>query len=223
MRFLRTGMVDGVLLVATEKWELPPGELLDEAPLPVVSILRDLTPSGLVSVVAQEKVGFEQIVDHLAARGHRRFAFVSGPPETTHEHIRYQATRDRLKQLGLLSGFVRLEGGPFDLQSGAKAAEIFLGLKSRPTAVICCSDSLALGFLHAVRAAGLMVPEDVAITGYDGLDYTAFTTPSLTTSFQPSVEMGRVVVQILSDIWQSRITTPRTVALAPSLLTRQST
>ncbi|MEJ5117772.1 LacI family DNA-binding transcriptional regulator [Gluconobacter cerinus] len=222
-KFLRTGTVDGVLLLAAEKWTTPHAFRPREHVLPVISVLNDLTSYGLVSVVAEEKQAFSEIVDHLAARGHRHFAFVSGPRETTHEQIRFQATTSHLKRLGLLADLVRLEGGPFDLQSGKRAAQAFLKLKTRPTAVICCSDSLAFGFLHEVQNAGLKVPADVAIAGYDGLDYTAFTTPSLTTSSQPSSEMGCVAVRMLNDIWNKKILNPTLAALVPSLLVRQST
>ncbi|ARW15304.1 LacI family DNA-binding transcriptional regulator [Komagataeibacter europaeus] len=223
MRYLQAGVADSVLLVATEQW-LPPAERSpDEGTLPVVSIFNDLTTSGLTSVMTQEVDGYVAIVDHLVERGHRHFAFVSGPAGIGHEHIRYNAVKSRLSTLGLGKKLVRLEGGPFDMASGTKAAQAFLALKKRPTAVICCSDGLALGFMHTVLGSGLRVPEDVAIAGYDGMDYTAFTSPSLTTVIQPTLEIGRVAVQVLADIHNGRITTPRLVALAPTFVARQST
>jgi len=223
IRHLQTGVADSVLLVAVENWLPPTDGHAGETILPVVSIFLDLTASGLTSVMTQEADGYVAIVDHLVARGHRQFAFVSGPEGMHHEQVRYNAVRHRLSQLGLDRKLVRLEGGPFDMPSGQKAAESFLALKNRPSAVICCSDALALGFMHAILDSGLRVPDDVAIAGFDGMDYTAFTTPSLTTVIQPTLEIGRVAVQVLTDLHNGRITTPRLVALAPSFVIRQST
>ncbi|MGY6769365.1 LacI family DNA-binding transcriptional regulator [Komagataeibacter sp. NFXK3] len=223
MRYLQAGVADSVLLVAPEQW-LPPAERSpDQDMLPVVSIFNDLTMAGITSVMTQEVDGYVAIVDHMVERGHRHFAFVSGPEGSGHEQIRYNAVKSRLSTLGLGKKLVRLEGGPFDMASGTKAAQAFLALKKRPTAVICCSDGLALGFMHTILGSGLRVPEDVAIAGYDGMDYTAFTSPALTTVIQPTLEIGRVAVQALADIHNGRITTPRLVALAPTFVVRQST
>ncbi|GCE78823.1 LacI family DNA-binding transcriptional regulator [Komagataeibacter oboediens] len=223
MRYLQAGVADSVLLVASEQWEPPVGRIPDQGMLPVVSIFKDLTSAGLASVMTQEVDGYVAIVDHLIERGHRHFAFVSGPEGIGHEHIRYNAVKNRLSTLGLGQKLIRLEGGPFDMPSGAKAAQTFLALKNRPTAAICCSDAQALGFLHTILESGLRVPDDVAIAGYDGMDYTAFTSPALTTVIQPMLEIGRVAVQVLADIHNGRITSPRLVALAPTFVIRQST
>ena len=223
MRYLQAGVADSVLLVSSEQWQPPEDREADQRMLPVVSIFKDLTASGLTSVMTQEADGYVAIVDHMVERGHRHFAFVSGPEGIGHEHIRYNAVKNRLSTLGLGTKLIRLEGGPFDMESGARAARVFLALKNRPTAAICCSDAQALGFMHTVLENGLHVPHDVAIAGYDGMDYTAFTSPALTTVIQPMLEIGRVAVQVLTDIHNGRITTPRLVALAPSFVVRQST
>ena len=223
IRSLQAGVADSVLVVAAEKWLPPPQHNPDRGMLPVVSIFTDLTASGLTSVMTQEVDGYVAIVDHMVARGHHHFAFVSGPETITHEQIRYNAVKNRLSALGLGTNLIRLAGGPFDMASGAKAAQAFLALKKRPSAVICCSDAQALGFMHTVLESGLRVPQDVAIAGYDGMDYTAFTNPALTTVIQPMLELGRVAVQVLADLRSGRITTPRLVALAPTFVVRQST
>ncbi|KAB8123008.1 LacI family transcriptional regulator [Komagataeibacter medellinensis] len=223
IRYLQTGVADSALLVAAEQWLPPTDSETGEKILPIVSIFKDLTAAGLTSVMTQETDGYTAIVDHLLARGHRQFAFVSGPEDIMHEQIRYRAVKQRLSAQGLDNALIRLKGGPFDMPSGQKAGQAFVALENRPSAVICCSDALALGFMHAVMESGLRVPQDVAIAGFDGMDYTAFTTPSLTTVIQPAVELGRVAVQLLGDLHNGKITVPRLVALAPTFMARQST
>ncbi|WP_395494641.1 LacI family DNA-binding transcriptional regulator [Acetobacter sp. KSO5] len=219
---LRAGVADSALIVAAQNWMPSLDREPDEESLPVVSIMKDLTAEGLTSVTTQEADGFVAIVDHLLRRGHKRFAYIAGPKEIKHEEIRYRAVCDRLTAHGYTDNLVRLEGGQFDMPSGVRAAERFLELPERPSAVICCSDALALGFLHVVQGRGLRVPDDVAVTGYDGMDYTGFTTPALTTVAQPTVEIGRVAVQALADLKCGRITRPRLVSLSPTFIPRQS-
>ncbi|NHN85068.1 LacI family DNA-binding transcriptional regulator [Acetobacter musti] len=222
MRFLHNHTVDGILLIATEKWDRAVAGHKDGPAPPVISVMHDLTSEGLSSVVAQEEEGFVAVVDHLAGLGHRSFAYIAGLPGVYHEVRRYAAVRDRLTALGLQDGLVPIEGGPFDLASGFAAAGRFLALDQRPTAAICCCDALAIGFMQGVRQAGLSVPDDVAVAGYDGLDYTAFITPALTTAVQPSAEIGRAGVRMLDDFLKGRITAPRLVSLAPRLAVRES-
>lgn len=222
LHYLRTGLADSALVVAAENWALPRDKRPDEKHLPVVSIMKDLTADGLTSVITQEANGFASVVDHLIHQGHRSFAYIAGPNNITHEEIRYRAVRNRLAMHGYANCLIRLEGGPFDMPSGAEAAHHFLNLRERPKAVICCSDALALGFLHAVQNQGLKVPQDVAVTGYDGMDYTAFTTPALTTVIQPNVEIGRAAVQALKDLKCGCVTTPQLLALSPTFIARQS-
>lgn len=221
---VRNGMVDGALLLIPVEDHPAPEDLLSVSGLPVVATLHDQTRLGFPSVIAQEAEGFRMLVDHLLIRGHRRFGFLGGPERVDHDVIRFDAVRAHLAARGLAGSCVRLEGGPFDMAAGRRAAQRFTGLAGRPTAVLACSDTLALGFMRGVMEAGLRVPQDVAVTGYDGLDYGEFSTPSLTTLRQPSAEIGRMGTRLLIERCMGRGSAdPQHIALPTELVLREST
>ncbi|AFW02629.1 transcriptional regulator [Gluconobacter oxydans] len=222
VKVLNGGMIGGVILMATDHWKAVPEIGSGTQPPPIVSIMVDMTHLGLTSVVAQEAEGFSEMVDYLVRRGYMSFAYVSGPKGATHEKIRCRSVMTQLTTHGLGDRLIRLEGGPFDMASGARAAKAYLALHERPRAIICSSDALAVGFMHGIIAAGLSVPEDVAIVGYDGLDYSAFVTPTLTTMSQPSTEIGRSAMRSLADLILGQASTAQLIALRPKLLVRDS-
>lgn len=222
VKYLQSGIVDGVLLLATNRWDLTRKLWPGAQPPAVVSLMQDMTGFGLTSVTAQEAEGFSHLVAYLLKRGYRSFAYVSGPEETSHEPVRRRAVEEYLARNGLADQLVRLEGGPFDMASGARAGQAYLALPNRPRAVICCSDALAVGFMRSMIEAGLSVPDDVAVAGYDGLDYTAFVTPPLTTVSQPSEEIGRAAMQALADLLRGRSSSTRLITLSPELVVRNS-
>ena len=94
---------------------------------------------------------------------------------------------------------MRLEGN-FNFASGELAAKHYLDLEPRPDAVICANDDMALGFMKGVRAAGVRVPDDVAVTGFDGGDFAAYTSPGLTTLRQPAEQMGAASARLLLQL-----------------------
>jgi LacI family repressor for deo operon, udp, cdd, tsx, nupC, and nupG len=92
--------------------------------------------------------------------------------------------------------FVRWEGR-FVFSAGVKAAEAYLGMATRPTGVYASCDESAIGFIKTVRAAGIRVPEDVSVIGFDGIEFADYIEPTLTTFQQPFHEMGRVGAGVL--------------------------
>jgi len=222
LRHLRSGMIDGVLLFASDIWSLPEDDGRATPP-PVVSVMHDLSPKGLSSITVREDLGFASIVDHLLERGHRTFAYVSGPEGNFHDTIRRRAVIERLAVHGLHEALTILPGGPFNLASGAFAAEHFLALPRRPGAAICASDALAVGFMHTVQQAGLRIPDNIAVAGFDGLEYGAFMNPALTTMEQPVAEIGRLATRLLQNVIAGRISEPQLVSLPPKMVVRAST
>jgi LacI family transcriptional regulator len=137
-------------------------------------------------------------VEHLIAQGHRRIAYISGP-----QHL--QQIRDR--RTGALAAITtaglppetlhELPTGPMTIAAGRDAAARLLGLADRPTAVFCANDLLALGLEQALYAAGVKVPEEVAIVGYDDIEFASAVAVPLTSVRQPAAEMGRLAAQLL--------------------------
>src|SRR6185437_3707227 len=127
------------------------------------------------------------------------------------EAYRAANRRNRLRQAGrpLLGGFSR--------EWGLEAARQMLEAGTRPDAVVCGNDEIALGLLAALHRAGVSAPRDLLVTGYDDIAMAALCDPSLTTARQPQEEIAAEAVRLLSD------PSPRRVALAPELVVREST
>jgi DNA-binding LacI/PurR family transcriptional regulator len=110
---------------------------------------------------------------------------------------------------------------------GYSASEYFLGLSIRPTAIICYNDMMAVGVLKGLHLAGLRVPEDISITGFDNIMYSDFTVPPLTTIDQPKrflgAEAGRMVLELLTPDTRSTPNEVKIKRLKGMLLIRQST
>ena len=106
---------------------------------------------------------------------------------------------------------------------GIRALENFLYLKEHPTAVFAMSDILAIGSIRAIHNHGLRVPDDIAVAGFDGIEYSAASVPSLTTMVQPSYDMGGLAMEMLIRKMKDGETQNKEVVLEHELVIREST
>ncbi|WP_173582742.1 LacI family DNA-binding transcriptional regulator [Acetobacter musti] len=220
-----SGVADGIISISgTEVLMRAGGVAPDLAGVPVISLLTDQTRHGIPSIVADEEAGFREIAEYLLSRGHRRFAYVQGPGEASeHDRPRLRGLCDRLARETPEIRPVVLLAGDFDFASGARAAGEFLALDTLPTAVACVCDFVAQGFIHRVMEAGLRVPDDVAVVGYDDVDFSGWTTPGLTTVSQPTVKIGEAGARMLIDACLGRFElTAQRVIMPVSLIRRHS-
>jgi LacI family transcriptional regulator len=188
-------------------------------------VLVDRTADGrLCSVSVDDQVGGRLAGRHLIESGHRRIAFIGGP-------LTMQQVADRLA--GITS--TAEKAGDVDLQTfevdvmgvahGREAGEKIAALppRSRPTAAFCGNDLLALGFLQAMAAAGLRVPQDMAIVGYDDIGFAAAAAVPLSSVRQPAGQLGRTAMQLLQEeVEEGERHRHRQVTFQPDLVVRQS-
>jgi LacI family repressor for deo operon, udp, cdd, tsx, nupC, and nupG len=161
---------------------------------------------------------------HLLELGHKRFFYVGGPAGTYHEVERRKGMSECLRNAAINPRDIAMCNGDFLLQSGTSAAEQFLSLQRRPTGVICCNDLMAIGFMKRMRSAGLRIPEDVAVVGFDGIEYGEYCDPTLTTCKQPTLELGKAGVRLLLDIIENKTESKASrVVLDSKLVVRGST
>jgi LacI family repressor for deo operon, udp, cdd, tsx, nupC, and nupG len=192
----RGGLVDGILAVANE---VPADGTLPvlSAKLPAVGLMIDLSAFGVPSVITNDREAVELLTAKLIQLGRRRFAYLSGSSDNYHDIERYAGFLSALQREGLPAS--RLSGS-FTLSSGEEAALAYLKLAERPDAVICANDDMAIGFMKAIAQAGVRIPQDVAVTGFDGSDFGKYTTPSLTTLRQPAEQMGAASARLLLQL-----------------------
>ena len=146
-----------------------------------------------------DRDGAQLATRHLVELGHRRIAYINGIEKWLEAQNRLAGYRDVLMEQGLPVDETLIRSGDWGVDSGYQATEDLLTLKHRPTAIFAANDLMALGAIYALQEAGLRVPEDVAIVGYDDRDFAAWIRPALTTVRMPSYEMGQAAARLLLE------------------------
>lgn len=188
------GVVDGVFLTDV-RTDDPRFALVDDLGLPAVAINATPGRPSISSVSQDHRQGMREVLDHLLSLGHRRIAHVSGPEGYVHSAEREQVWRDALADAGLPADVcVR---GDFTSEGGVRAADEILTQPDRPTAVVCVNDLTAIGFISRAAALGVRLPDDLSITGFDGIQLSSFTTPALTTVETDPHGLGSAAAELL--------------------------
>lgn len=163
------------------------------------------------------------MVRHLAGLGHRRIALIRGPEENVDARERLRGYRDGLRAEGLETSPALELAGDFNEESGYRAGRLLLTLKPRPTAVFAANDSMAIGCLFALRAAGVRVPDDVALAGFDDIPIARYLSPSLSSVHVPIAELGtRAMERLLHAVENKNEHERRRETVATTLVVRGS-
>jgi LacI family transcriptional regulator, galactose operon repressor len=201
--------------------------------IPTVVIGRDLTPSHISSVLVNNSAGAYAALDHLYQLGHRKIAFIRGP-ERLHDSVhRWQGIEKFAKEhdLKLDARLIRQLPEAVDPTSGfyggLELTQELIKSRKKFSALLAFDDLTGLGASRALIQAGLHVPGDCSVIGFDGVPPAAFSTPALTTMCQPMEEMGIIGAEwVLASIGQDeekRSTSPILKLLSPTILVRDST
>lgn len=191
---------------------------------PVVLVDHPRGQMDLCSVAVDDVLGGRLAAEHLLALGHRRIAYLSGSVNAVAVKQRRAGVFQALAAAGLDADEmlldVRMPIEPPELPP--QAIEQILGASPRPTAVLCVNDTVALDVLRALASAGVRVPADMSVVGYDDLRFAARLSPSLTTVAQPIYQLGYAAADLLLDEALGDHT-HREVLFQPSLVARAST
>lgn len=172
--------VDGVAIMTSELEKHLIDEL-DRRNVPMVFMDVGPVTTNISNVRIDYGQGINEAVQHLLALGHRRIGFLSGPLELKSARIRRTAFLRGLARFGVVEEERLVEAGNHKIDGGLQAMMRLLALPEPPTAVLASNDLTAFGAMRAVRLAGLRVPEDVSIIGFDDIQLAEFTEPPLTT------------------------------------------
>jgi DNA-binding LacI/PurR family transcriptional regulator len=154
--------------------------------------------SGDSATVANEEGAF-QASQYLIQLGHRRLATITGPLHLTNAQQRVDGFKRALAEADISLAQTYFQETTFDRAGGHSKALLLLRMLPRPTAIFAGNDMIALGVLHAIRELGLRCPEDVSVMGFDDLDFDEFTSPSLSSVFQPGYQLGATAAHMLLD------------------------
>ena len=202
---------------------LPPAELARLAGrVPVVSVARPVRAPGVDVVRTDDADGLRQAVGHLVALGHTRLVHLDGG-RAAGASQRRQGFRSAVRRAGPATHGVELPGGLTEAE-GAASAAAYLSLPGpRPTAVAAFNDRCALGFIDTVRRAGLRVPQDVSVVGFDDIASAAYPHIALTTVRQDADRLGSLAVERVCARLDAGETQARELVVPPELVVRGST
>jgi LacI family transcriptional regulator len=156
--------------------------------------------------------GAREMTDHLIALGHRKIAFIGGPERNADAAERLRGYRDAIGASGGRRRVIEI-GGDFTEETGYDAVPRLLAMKARPTAIFASNDAMAIGALHALREAGLELPGDMALAGFDDIPIARYVTPPLTTVRGDIAELGTRAVERLIRAIEGTSGTPEQAEL----------
>ncbi|MEW2558840.1 LacI family DNA-binding transcriptional regulator [Streptomyces griseorubiginosus] len=221
LEYARGGRVDGVLLMSVHADDRLP-DMLADARLPTVLLGRRSGDEYVSYVDADNVGGARDAVSHLLKQGRTAIATITGPLDMYVAQCRLRGYQDALAQAGLMNSRSWVAESDFSEESGRRAMAELLERHPEVDAVLAASDTTAAGALHALRAAGRRVPEDVAVIGFDDFPLAERTEPRLTTVRQPLEEMGRAMVRLLMEEMEDQSEAWRHVILRTKLVVRES-
>jgi len=198
LELLAERRVDGILVASSGIT----GRHLDwlvRAPVQVVLLGCEAPGMALPAVLAESRTGARLVADHLLALGHRRFGEILGPPGSAASAHRHVGVLEALAAAGIPGSELAVATSDGDARTGEIVAAGLLARTPRPTALVCFNDLTAIGALRAARDAGLEVPRDVSVVGFDDIPIASLVHPALTTVAQPFEEMGQWAVGRLAS------------------------
>lgn len=188
--------VDGVAMMTSE---MDTGLIKELSRRGVPIVFMDVGQVGprMSHVAIDYGHGVKQAVDHVAELGHQHIAFISGPLDLHSARTRRQAFLEAMREHKLKPERSLIREGTHTAEGGQQAMAALLRLKRPPTAVVASNDWTAIGALHAIGAAGLQVPHDISIVGFDDIPLVSYTNPALTTVRMSATDVGATAFQAL--------------------------
>lgn len=215
--------VDGLLMMCTET-HLPSADILSRYPS-VPMVMMDWAPFEGRGDIIQEnaQLGGELATRHLIERGYKHIACITGPLDKSPAQMRLEGFHKAMADAGLPVPANYVVNGDFEFEGGFNAMNALLALATPPEAVFASNDAMAVGVYHALYQAGLRIPQDVAVMGYDDIELARYLTPPLSTVHQPKDALGQLAIDTLiyrlnEDPDASQVT----LVLTPELMPRGS-
>ena len=189
--------LDGLIISPPVTDRLDLLDALDARGIPYVRIVPGERRGAVLSSSMDDFAAAREMTDYLLGEGHRRIAFIHGPQNHVSSSDRFAGYRAALDQAGVPSDPALVVAGNYTFNSGFEAANKLLDLPERPTAIFAGNDEMAAGALAAAHEAGLDVPGELSIAGYDDTDLARAVWPMLTTVHQPVAELATAAADLL--------------------------
>lgn len=214
--------IDGALLMGIPLSDKHIDELL-KSDIPSVFIDVDLVSKNATYLTCDNVGGAETAINHLYNIGHRKIGMITGLQYTKPTQDRMRGYQQAVHNLQIPYRTEWIVNTEYSEVGGYKAMHQLLALMERPTAIFCHSDSIAIGAIKAIRDAGLNVPDDFSIVGFDDLMISSYIKPKLTTVRQDTYLMGSKAADLLSELINYSEKSISPIVLPTRLVEREST
>ena len=212
--------VDGVLLMCGDSRFQADMELTVSLPLVVMDWW--FTELNADKILENSERGGYLATKSMVDAGHQKIGIITGNLRKSVAKNRLQGYKKALSEANIVLNPDWIVESHFDFEGGIVGAQKLLALSDRPTAIFCCSDTIAIGAYQAIQNQGLRIPQDISIMGYDDIELARYLFPSLSTISQPKAELGKLAVETLLQRIQEPNENYRTLVLEPTCILRES-
>ncbi len=212
--------LDGVIATCFPRMENIIQEMKES--VPVVVIDNSAADKSIPSIIIDNFNADVESVDYICSLGHKRIAYMTGLADSDVGKNRYAGYQNGLTKNGIELDETLVFRGNYSYEAGIQGAEYYLELANPPTAIICANDSMALGAMGKLHQAGLNIPRDISIIGFDDIEVASQIMPPLTTIAAPIEEIARLSFSMLEHLIQGKQLDNKHIALPAHLVIRQS-
>ncbi|HHF3533861.1 TPA: substrate-binding domain-containing protein [Haemophilus influenzae] len=212
--------VDGLLLMCGDSRFQADIELTISLPLVVMDWW--FTELNADKILENSALGGYLATKALIDAGHRKISIITGNLKKSVAQNRLQGYKNALSEAKIALNPHWIVESHFDFEGGVLGIQSLLTQSSRPTAVFCCSDTIAVGAYQAIQQQGLRIPQDLSIMGYDDIELARYLSPPLSTICQPKAELGKLAVEALLQRIKNPNENYRTLVLEPTCILRGS-
>ncbi|MCA9949523.1 MAG: LacI family DNA-binding transcriptional regulator [Anaerolineales bacterium] len=212
---LNGSLTDGIIVVTPTTTNLP-------SAFPLVTIDPHVEESSFPSIISTNRAGALSVMEYLISLGHHRIGFIGGRPDLQSAIRRQQGYEDGLRQANISLVPDLIQSGDYGRKTGAECTRKLLSLPNPPTAIFAANDHSAIGAMEAAAEAGLRIPEDLSLVGFDNIPETAFTQPPMTTVNQSIEELGYMAAKILVDLIEGKSLESKIFKVPTELVIRKS-
>jgi LacI family transcriptional regulator len=226
LNFCHESLLGGIILMSPRTQKEEDLSFLTQVNIPSVLLAYRSENPGYSWIDLDNRKGARIAVDHLIQLGHKKIAYIGGELEfSTNAQDRYKGYREALQKGGLKEDPDLARHGLFWIEHGIQSMRQFLSYspEKRPTAIFCATDMIAFGAMEVIHEAGLKIPEDISLVGFDDYEKAAHSNPPLTTIRQDFYEIGKKAVQLIELMIKESPSAPKQVLIEPEFIQREST
>lgn len=221
IKLFNKSMVDGLIVMAYYLKDLYI-DILTESGIPFVFIDYPPKNEEIYSVLVDNESGAFEATEYLISLGHKKIAFLEGSKVAWDSKARFEGYVKALKRHATEFNPNLVENGNFTKEEGYLATKRLLAKKEKFTAIFSANDQMAIGAIRALKEAGLKVPDDISIVGFDNIEASSIIEPPLTTVSQPIYEMGKKAVEVLVKLINKEEVKEKKIMLKTRLIERHS-